>query len=170
LGREAPFDLRGLSVLIVEDNADVRDVLAAMFDCCGAVVTPASSARTALAWLDVHQPDLIISDLGMPGEDGLWFIRQVRGLSSPVSTIPAVALTGFDDLRSEAEAAGFNVSSSNRSNCSRSLKYSNVSDSRLAKQQLSKSTEARPKPVAHHPVEYGSGRACEPTRLKKDGP
>jgi CheY-like chemotaxis protein len=109
LGREAPFDLRGLSVLIVEDNADVRDVLAAMFDCCGAVVTPASSARTALAWLDVHQPDLIISDLGMPGEDGLWFIRQVRGLSSPVSTIPAVALTGFDDLRSEAEAAGFNV-------------------------------------------------------------
>lgn len=109
MGREAPFDLRGLSVLIVEDNADVRDVLAAMFDCCGAVVTPASSARTALAWLDVHQPDLIISDLGMPGEDGLWFIRQVRGLSSPVSTIPAVALTGFDDLRSEAEAAGFNV-------------------------------------------------------------
>jgi CheY-like chemotaxis protein len=109
LGREAPFDLRGLSVLIGEDNADVRDVLAAMFDCCGALVTPASSARAALAWLDVHQPDPIISDLGMPGEDGLWFIRQVRGLSSPVSTIPAVALTGFDDLRSEAEAAGFNV-------------------------------------------------------------
>jgi CheY-like chemotaxis protein len=109
LGSEAPFDLRGLSVLIVEDNADVRDVLAAMFDCCGALVTPASSARAALAWLDVHQPDLIISDLGMPGEDGLWFIRQVRGLSSPLSTIPAVALTGFDDLRSEAEAAGFNV-------------------------------------------------------------
>src|SRR4030095_11470839 len=42
--------------------------------------------------------------------------------------------------------------SSNRSNCSRSLKYSNVSDSRLANQQLSKSTEGRPKPVAHHPV------------------
>jgi CheY-like chemotaxis protein len=76
LGREAPFDLRGLSVLIVEDNADVRDVLAAMFDCCGALVTPASSARAALAWLDVHQADLIISDLGMPGEDGLWFIRS----------------------------------------------------------------------------------------------
>jgi CheY-like chemotaxis protein len=76
---------------------------------CGAFVTPALSAKAALAWLGTRQPDLIISDLGMPGENGLWFVRQVRGLSSPVSTIPAVALTGFDGLRDEAEAAGFNA-------------------------------------------------------------
>jgi CheY-like chemotaxis protein len=109
LSKKAPFDLRGLNVLIVDDDADARDLLEATLDYCGALATPASSARAALAWLEARPPDLIISDLGMPGEDGLWFIRQVRGLSSPVSTIPAVALTGFDGLRSEAEAAGFNV-------------------------------------------------------------
>jgi hypothetical protein len=48
---------------------------------------------------------VIISDLGMPHEDGSWFVRQVRGLSSPVSGIPAVALTGFDGVRAEAAAA-----------------------------------------------------------------
>jgi CheY-like chemotaxis protein len=109
MGRKGPFTLRGLSVLIVDDDADARDVLEAVLDYCGAVVTPTSSARAALAWLEMHQPDLIISDLGMSREDGLWFVRQVRGLSSPVSAIPAVALTAFDGLRYEAEAAGFNA-------------------------------------------------------------
>jgi CheY-like chemotaxis protein len=109
LGSKALFDLRGLKVLIVDDDADARDLLEVTLDYCGALATPASSARAALAWLEARRPDLIISDLGMPGEDGLWFIRQVRGLSSPVSTIPAVALTGFDGLRFAAEAAGFNA-------------------------------------------------------------
>jgi hypothetical protein len=47
LARKAPFDLRGLSVLVVEDNADARDVLEAMLDYCGAFVTPAAAARAA---------------------------------------------------------------------------------------------------------------------------
>jgi CheY-like chemotaxis protein len=109
LGSKEPYDLRGLNILIVDDDANVRDPLEAMLNYCGALVTPASSPRAALAWLEARQPDLIISDLGMPGEDGFWFVRQVRGLSSPVSTIPAVALTGFDGLRDEAKAAGFNA-------------------------------------------------------------
>jgi CheY-like chemotaxis protein len=109
LSSKAPFDLRGLNVLIVDDDADAGDLLEATLDYCGALATPGSSARAALAWLETNQPDLIISDLEMPGENGLWFVRQVRGLSSVVSTIPAVALTGFDGLRFAAEAAGFNA-------------------------------------------------------------
>jgi len=109
LDSKAPFDLRGLHVLIVDDDADASDLLATMLNSYGAEVTSASSARAALAWLKRRHPDLIISDLGMPREDGLWFIRQVRGWSSSVRTIPAVALTGFDGLRHEAEAAGFNA-------------------------------------------------------------
>src|SRR5262245_66123011 len=102
LGRKAPVDLRGLHILIVDDDADARDLLETLLDYCGARVTPAPSARAALAWLEAGQPNLIISDLGMPGEDGFWFIRQVRGLSSPVSAVPAVALTGFDGLSCKA--------------------------------------------------------------------
>jgi CheY-like chemotaxis protein len=69
-----PCNFGGLHVLIVDDNADFREVLASSFDQYGALVTRASSSRAALALLRRTRVDVIVSDLSMPGEDGLTFV------------------------------------------------------------------------------------------------
>src|SRR5262245_35456917 len=66
------------------------------------------------------------------GEDGFWFIRQVRGLSPPVSAVPAVALTGWTAADPKRRSPGSIPTSSNPSNWRRSLKCSNASDSWMA--------------------------------------
>jgi CheY-like chemotaxis protein len=105
------FDLRGLHVLVVDDNADAREIVAWTLNYFGAVVTRASSPAVALALLHRISPDLIVSDFSMPGEDGFSFIRRVRGLPPPVRDVPAIALTGFDGIANAAtaRAAGFNA-------------------------------------------------------------
>jgi CheY-like chemotaxis protein len=101
-------DLRRLHVLVVDDDGDARDVLAMVLSACGALVSQAASAREALGRLARLHPDLVVSDLGMTRDDGFWFARQARRLSS-TSPVPLVALTGFDGLKREAEAAGFDA-------------------------------------------------------------
>jgi CheY-like chemotaxis protein len=97
--------------LVVDDNADAREIVAWTLSYCGAVVTRASSARAALALLEQLRPDVIVSDFSMPDEDGFSFIRRVRQLPSSARDVCAVARTGFDGIANAAaaKAAGFHA-------------------------------------------------------------
>jgi signal transduction histidine kinase/CheY-like chemotaxis protein len=102
-------DLSGLSVLVVEDNDDSRKLLQTILTRCGAVVEVAESVPTALRILAGTWPDLVISDIEMPGEDGYSLIRKIR-LQEPASRhVPAIALTAYTRSidRVRALAAGF---------------------------------------------------------------
>ena len=109
---EEPVDpsLEGLEILVVDDEPDTREVLQRLLESGGARVLLAASAREALALLRQEKPHLLISDIGMPHEDGYWLIQQVRALApEDGGAIPAVALTALaraeDRLR--ALRAGF---------------------------------------------------------------
>ena len=84
--------LDGLKVLVVDDEADARELVKRLLDGCGAVPAIAASAEEAQKLLLSFQPDVILSDIGMPHQDGYEFIRQVRKQGVK---IPAVALTAF---------------------------------------------------------------------------
>lgn len=100
--------MKGLSVLIVEDDADSRTLLAHIFTQANAEVTTASSAIEALQIFETLTPDLIVSDIGMPGMDGFEFMRQVRQLK-PVRDIFTIAVTAFarPEDRRTAMLSGF---------------------------------------------------------------
>jgi signal transduction histidine kinase len=104
--------LLGLRLLVVDDDADSRSLLAEILSRRGAVVACASSAREALIQIPEFQPNVLLSDLGMPDVDGYTFIRQVRQLlPERGGLIPALALTAFaraDDSK-RALAAGFQL-------------------------------------------------------------
>jgi PAS domain S-box-containing protein len=103
--------LDGLRVFVVDDEADARRLLMKVLEGAGAIVTTAASAEEAMAALPKAHPEVLVSDLGMPGEDGFDLIRRVRGSGLSVKELPAVALTAFvhkDDQR-EALLAGFQV-------------------------------------------------------------
>ena len=110
-GTRRPYNLRGIHVLIVDDNADAREIIAWTLSYCGAIVTRASSTRAAFALLERFRPDVVVCDFSMPGEDGFSFIRRVRALATAVCDVPAVALTGFDGIANAtaAKKAGFNA-------------------------------------------------------------
>jgi CheY-like chemotaxis protein len=75
------FDrLDGQKILVVDDEPDTRDMLKAGLGQCGASVVAASSAAEALEAIEKSPPDLLISDIGMPEEDGYDLMRRVRGL------------------------------------------------------------------------------------------
>jgi len=104
--------LTGLRVMLVDDDADVRDVMSSVLSQCGALVTCAASAREALRLLTGGQPiNVLLSDIAMPGEDGYELIRQVRALSASVAGLPAAAVTAFagTEERERALAAGFQM-------------------------------------------------------------
>ena len=107
-----PGVLAGMSVLLVDDEPDVRDLLRFVLESCGMVVLDAGSARDALSMLQRERVDLIVSDIGMPHEDGYSFIRSVRTLAAKEKAgIPAIALTAFarNEDRTRALLEGFNV-------------------------------------------------------------
>jgi len=105
-------NLVGIRVLIVDDNADTLDVFGTALRQFGATVRTARSAREALAIIAVVHPHVIVSDLAMPNEDGLWLILQLRRLLHGQSgSIPAVAMTADRnryDVR-QAIDAGFDA-------------------------------------------------------------
>jgi signal transduction histidine kinase/ActR/RegA family two-component response regulator len=107
---EEPQELRGLQVLVVEDEADAREIVTEILGACGASVTAAASAREALAYLDRARPDVILSDLGMPELDGYGFIGAVRA-QPRLANVPAAALTGYAsaDDRRRVLLAGFQM-------------------------------------------------------------
>lgn len=103
-------DLAGVKVLLVDDADDTLDVLQQILHQSGATTMAASSAGTALALLEREQPDVIVSDIGMPDIDGFELMRRIRRRSAGAGgAIPAIALTAFtrQDDRSKAIQAGF---------------------------------------------------------------
>jgi CheY-like chemotaxis protein len=111
-GIERPAALAGVSILIVDDEDDARDLLRIVLESCNAQVYDAASVREALEMLAAQPIDLLVSDIGMPEEDGYTLIRAVRALSEPdKANMPAIALTAFarNEDRSRALLEGFNV-------------------------------------------------------------
>ena len=102
--------LTGLRVLVVEDHIDTLDLLRVILENCGATVATAASASEALEVLDRWQPDVLVSDLAMPVQDGFELIAKVRSRGPDRGgNIPAVALTAYTraEDRTRALAAGF---------------------------------------------------------------
>ena len=88
--------LQGLKVLVVDDEADTRELIGEVLRECGSEVITSRSAAEALVALDQHKPDILISDLGMPDEDGYSLIEKIRALPADRGRdIPAAALTAY---------------------------------------------------------------------------
>jgi PAS domain S-box-containing protein len=104
--------LAGRRVIAVDDEEDARNLLKVILEEQGAVVTTAASAHDAMNLLEQNKPELIVSDISMPEEDGYTFIRKVRARGAERGgDIPAVALTAFarPEDREQALAAGFQL-------------------------------------------------------------
>ncbi|MEG4082539.1 PAS domain S-box protein [Microcoleus sp. POL10_C6] len=104
------FNLSGLRVLAVDDDADARDLVVFLLEDCGASVTAVPNAADALAVLTQSVPDLLLSDIGMPDTDGYMLMRKVRALAPDQGgRIPAIALTAYagEIDYQQALAAGF---------------------------------------------------------------
>ena len=99
--------LDGLRVLIVDDDADAREMLQVMLSQFGAEVRASSSTKAALKTLERWLPQILVSDIGMPDEDGYTLIQKVR--ESVSETIPAIALTGYarPEDRQQLLSAGY---------------------------------------------------------------
>jgi signal transduction histidine kinase/ActR/RegA family two-component response regulator len=104
--------LDGLHILIVEDNADGRELMSLVIEQAGARVTAVASAREAFEALESLQPDALVSDIGLPDEDGYALIARLRSQEADGGGfLPAVALTGYvrTEDRARVLAAGFQV-------------------------------------------------------------
>jgi len=110
-GERSPA-LPGVRVLVVDDEDDARSLLTTVLEQCGAVVSTAADAATGLDTLRALRPDVLVSDIGMPGASGYELIRRVRALPLDLGgQTPAVALTAYarTEDRMNALAAGFNM-------------------------------------------------------------
>jgi PAS domain S-box-containing protein len=101
--------LDGVRVLVVDDEPDTREILSIILGQCAAEVETAESAEAALRALDTRTFDVLISDIGMPGADGLSLIRSVRAGADGNARVPAVALTAYARVEDRARvlSAGF---------------------------------------------------------------
>jgi PAS domain S-box-containing protein len=109
---DCPDRLDGLRVLVVDDEADTRELLKMGLGQCGAEVTTVGSAAEALEEISKSAPGLLISDIGMPGEDGYDLIRKVRALPPESGgRVPAIALTAYARVedRMQALRAGYQM-------------------------------------------------------------
>jgi CheY-like chemotaxis protein len=95
--------------LIVEDEPDARELVGRILEAHGARVTLAASAEEALRILDVSSPDVLVSDIGMPGMDGYQLMRRIRSAEPKGKRLPALALTAFAraEDRKRVMLAGF---------------------------------------------------------------
>jgi len=104
--------LDGIKVLVVDDEHDSRELLTMILTRCGSDVRCSDSAANAFEAFNEWQPDLLVSDIGMPNEDGYSLIQRVRSLdSNHARQVPAVALTAYatDEDRLQALSAGFQM-------------------------------------------------------------
>jgi CheY-like chemotaxis protein len=111
-GLESPPEIIGLRVLVVDDEEDARDLVTTVLEHCGAIVQSAASTSQALLSIEERPPDVLISDIGMPGEDGYSLIRRVRKLAlEKGGATPAASLTAYAGIedRRRAMMAGFNM-------------------------------------------------------------
>jgi CheY-like chemotaxis protein len=107
---DQPSSLSGCRVLVVEDEVDASELLSAILTKAGAVVETVSSADQALAVLDRMTPDVLLSDIGLSGEDGYTLIRKVRTRDARRKMhLPAAAVTAYARAQDRRRAldAGF---------------------------------------------------------------
>ena len=92
-------------MLLVEDDDDSRKLLGTMLKRYGARVTPTKSAEEALAVFEREQPDVMVSDIGMPDQDGYELVRKLRALPPEKGgQTPAIALTGYASRKDRERA------------------------------------------------------------------
>lgn len=104
--------LEGVTVLVVDDEQDARDLIKRVLEGCNAKVVTAGSAAEALSILRTQKPDVLLSDIGMPEVDGYEFLRQVRLMPAENGgKVPAIALTAFarSEDRTRALMSGYQV-------------------------------------------------------------
>lgn len=103
--------LERTTVLLVEDDASTREVLAALLSRYGASVVSTDSVADALCQLDALQPSVLISDIGLPDDDGYTLIDRVRRREGrSLQHLPALAISGYGgDVDERARAAGFDA-------------------------------------------------------------
>ena len=101
--------LANINILVVEDDEDARDLLLTMLQQQGAKVRQAGSCGEALARIAEAVPDVLLSDIGLPGEDGYELIRVVRERGYSSTALPAIALTAYSRREDQRLAlqAGF---------------------------------------------------------------
>jgi PAS domain S-box-containing protein len=104
------ISLDGIKILLVEDEADARDFLSFVLQQYEAVVQVAPSVRAALALLREFEPDIVISDIAMPGQDGYTLIQEIRS-QQHFTDLPAIALTAYSSEEDQEKALelGFNA-------------------------------------------------------------
>ena len=105
-----PTKLTGIKVLVVDDEPDARELMKRVLETREAQVVTAASAAAGLELVERYRPDIVLSDIGMPGIDGYDFIRQVRALGSTRGgSVPAIAVTAFAraEDRERALLAGY---------------------------------------------------------------
>jgi CheY-like chemotaxis protein len=104
--------LEGVEVLVIDDEQDTREMVAEVLRQCGAEVRCGCSVAEALQELEQWIPDVLVSDIGMPGEDGYALIRKVRGLAPEAGgRVPALALTAYTRFEDRARvlSAGYQM-------------------------------------------------------------
>lgn len=108
---QMPQSLDGLRVLVVDDEADIREFITAVLESHGMSVKAVASAAAAFEALDPFQPDVLVCDLRMPGGSGYDLIRQIRDLEAKEGGhLPATAITAYQDEDwEESLKAGFEV-------------------------------------------------------------
>jgi CheY-like chemotaxis protein len=106
-----PAGLEGLRVLVVDDEEDARDLLGVLLQASGIEVRAADSAERGIIALEEFTPDVVVSDVAIPGEDGYALIRRIRTLPSKLAETPVIALTAHarSEDRSRALVEGFNA-------------------------------------------------------------
>ena len=102
-------DVTGVRILVVEDDPDSAELTKMLLEAAGAEVAVRDSAQQALDLLEHGTTDVLVSDIGLPYQDGLWLIQQVRGREGAGRRLPAVAVTAFatPEDRHAVLAAGF---------------------------------------------------------------
>src|SRR3954470_18925005 len=91
--------LRGLTVLVVDDNLDARQIFTLVLRQAGAIVSATSSAVAATRRLRHLSPDVVMTDLSMPRRDGLWLLKWIRTRDAQQKThTPVIAVTSRDDI------------------------------------------------------------------------
>jgi signal transduction histidine kinase/ActR/RegA family two-component response regulator len=112
LRQRAARQLKGLRILVVDDEPRVREAIALVLRDAGSKVNLAASSAEAMTTLRRGRWDVVVSDIGMPGEDGYSFVRRLRKLpANEGGSVPAVALTGYTRAQDQARAleAGFDL-------------------------------------------------------------
>jgi PAS domain S-box-containing protein len=107
-----PASLNGLRVLVVDDEADARELMRMILRAAGAEVVAAASVDEAFEQLEQWRPDILVSDIGLPGEDGYAFIEKLRAREAARgASIPALAVTAYARVedRTRALSAGFQL-------------------------------------------------------------